>query len=125
LRKEHEILLAKMDRVRQLGISTQAGRDELMSMRRLLVAHLGKEDSELYPALEKASRTNPALKSTLDLFATEMKSITHEVMRFFDKYEHDRQGLSFGSDSGRILGVLKTRIQREERILYREYERLG
>ena len=52
----------------------------------------------------------------------EMKAIAQGATDFFAKYEHGDSSLQFGRDLGELFGILRARIQKEESLLYPEYE---
>ncbi|HEX8949233.1 MAG TPA: hemerythrin domain-containing protein, partial [Dissulfurispiraceae bacterium] len=125
LKKEHAAILENLDKAYKLGI-TRDGQSILMSAKTGLLAHLKKEDSELYPVLRKAAESDGALKQTLDTFAKDMETTSKDVLAFFGKYTQGQgAGMDFAKDFGRLFVTLKTRIQKEERILYTRYEQLG
>jgi len=53
LKKEHSEIIATLNEVKELGILSKEGQDKLMSLEVSLLAHLGIEDDQLYPALKK------------------------------------------------------------------------
>lgn len=123
LRKEHVVLLEGLNQAYALGISSEDGREKLRGMRALLLAHLAKEDKELYPLLDAAALHNKRLASLLLTLRDEMGLISREALQFFTTYEHGGAGFEFARDFGRLLAALTARIRREETLLFPEYER--
>lgn len=120
LKKEHAAIQALFIEVQSLGISSQEGRDKLIQGKQLLLSHLRKEDSGLYPMLEKLEET----KAISNSFQTEMTAISKVVLEFFAKYEEGVDTRKeFATDFGKLIGALKSRIRKEESILYPAFEK--
>lgn len=124
LKKDHEEIVEVLTKVKKLGISSKDGQDMLLAAKGGLLAHLSKEDKRLYPILRKAAENNQNLKTTLDMFAKDMESVSKAAVEFFEKYEKGGSGIEFAKDFGRLVGVLSIRIQKEENIIYAEYEKM-
>jgi len=125
LKKEHAAIVSVLDQVEKLGISSAQSQKMLMDAKQGLLAHLKKEDENLYPALQRAAVKDPSLKRTLDMFAADMEGISKAAMDFFAKYAKGGSGIEFGKDLGRLFTTLKGRISKEENIVYKEYEKLN
>ncbi len=80
---------------------------------------------QLYPILKNAAEVNKSLNRTLDTFASEMDKITTNALDFFDKYSEGGSGIEFAIDFGRLFGILKNRVYREENVLYQEFDKLS
>ncbi|MDH5681306.1 MAG: hemerythrin domain-containing protein [Spirochaetota bacterium] len=124
LKKEHDILVTVLNEVKEIGISSQEGKDKLSAAKNGLLAHLKKEDEQLYPKLRVAATSNEQLQRTLDHFLREMEEISSFAIEFFGKYESGGEGVEFIRDFGKLIGGLRGRIRREENILYPEYDKL-
>lgn len=124
LKKDHEEILETVAEIMKLGIASKEGQDILSTAKAKLLEHLKKEDERLYPALFKASENNKDLKWTLDTFANDMKSISKTAIDFFEKYAKGGSRAEFSKDFGRVVGLLKVRIPKEERYIYAEYDKL-
>ncbi|OGX31364.1 MAG: hypothetical protein A3D27_03350 [Omnitrophica WOR_2 bacterium RIFCSPHIGHO2_02_FULL_46_37] len=124
LKKDHEEIVEVLTKVKKLGISSKDGQDMLLAAKGGLLAHLKKEDERLYPPLRKAAENNQGLKTTLDMFAKDMESISKNAIDFFGKYAKGDSGIEFAKDFGRLAGILSMRIRKEEKIIYAEYEKL-
>jgi hypothetical protein len=125
LRHDHELLVTRLEKVKDLGVTSADGRRELLAIETILVAHLKREDAEFYPAKRAAAIGDAHLKQTLELFASDMDEISAAAVAFFDKHASGDAPGDFARDAGRFLATLKARIQREESILYKKYERLS
>ena len=53
LKREHAKIIAMLNEVKELGILSKEGQSRLMSAKKSLLAHLKKEDEQLYPVLRK------------------------------------------------------------------------
>ena len=120
LSDEHRRLQQCFNELQRLGTSNEEWKDKLRQTRYLLTAHLTKEDERLYPALAK----NPPGLSLSKDFESEMEKISTEALAFIDRYRDGGSGLDYAKQLGRIIGIINVRINREETILYREYEKI-
>ena len=125
LKKEHSEIIDKLNRVKELGVTSSEGLSTLLSAKACLLSHLQKEDSKLYPVLRKEAENNTWLMSNLDIFADDIDNISNAVIDFFDKYSDGGSGLEFFKDSLDLISILDGRIGKEERILYPEYDKLN
>jgi hemerythrin-like domain-containing protein len=126
LKQEHSELVSMLSKVTEFGIGSKEREDILFSAKNVLLAHLKKEDAELYPFLRKKTENDKNLELILDMFTRDMETVSKTVLAFFDKYSQgdSHSELEFAANFGRLLGLLEVRIQKEENILYKEYERL-
>lgn len=123
LKEQHKSLVSVLGRSSETGIGSEEGRKLLFAAKDGLLAHLRKEDQELYPALNKVAEKEASIKEMLSQFGQEMGEITKEVNAFFAKYrEANVNSFDFGKDLGRIIARLSMRIRREESILYPAYD---
>ena len=125
LKSEHQGLVSTLNEVKALGISSQEGITKLLAAKNGLLAHLSKEDQKLYPVLNKEAEGNSTLKTKLDMFAKDMDGISKAALDFFAKYQSGGEGLEFAKDFGGLVAVLGQRIQREESILYAEFDKIN
>ena len=107
-----------------LGVTSDDGQKLLLSAKAGLLAHLEKEDKQLYPTLFKEAESDPMLKQTLDTYAEDMKGISQAALDFFGKYSSGGDGLEFAKDFGKLLAVLSSRIRKEESVIYVKYDEL-
>ncbi len=124
LKKDHAAIVEVMNRVKDLGIGSKDGQATLLAAKEGLLAHLKKEDTQLYPALRKAAVRDEKLKRSLDVFAADLQEISRFALDFFQKYSSGGGGLEFAKDYGRMVAALRQRIQKEESLLYAEYDKL-
>jgi hypothetical protein len=125
LKKDHSALVKILNDATELGITSKEGQQVLMNAKVVLLAHLKKEDERLYPVLKSAAETNPELKKTLDIFAKDMAGVSTAAINFFTKYAEGGSGMEFAKDIGMLFSTLKTRIRKEEEVLYKEYDSLN
>lgn len=124
LKSEHAFIVSKLEVAKSKGV--KEGADALISAKKALLAHLGKEDQKLYPALREAASKDSNLKALLDTFATDMDVVSTNALAFFDKCEKGRTtGVEFAKDFGNLMARLRIRISSEEGVLYSEYEKLN
>jgi len=122
LRAEHSAILRLIEEAHATGIGSQGAFESLRKSKALIIAHLRKEERELYPPLF-ASCDFAAMG---DVFSAEMVRLSQTIIRFFERYE-----TVGAADSGelapeldRIIGLLHTRIAREENTLYPAFEKV-
>ncbi len=125
LKKEHLKILASLNEANEIGILSREVQAKLLSATAGLLAHLKKEDEQLYPVLRKEAENNEALKNTLDLFAMDMENVTKAAQEFFDKYSEGVLDKKFVGEFETLFVALGTRIKNEEDVLYEEYEKLN
>lgn len=125
LKKDHNAIADILEQVSKMGISTKEGQQRLLDAKQGLLAHLKKEDEQLYPVLNKAAGSDATLKKTLDMFAGDTAEISKAAMAFFNKYAGGGSGIEFAKEIGKLFTTLKSRISKEENILYKEYDRLN
>ena len=123
LNTEHAKIAGVLLEAKAAGVATPHGRELLNSAKTLLLFHLKKEDSELYPELKIIATGDEELKKILDKFADDMENVTKTVFRFFDKHFEGTAGTGIETDFEELFSVLAQRIRREETVLYPSYER--
>ena len=123
LKKEHAAILEAMDRMKESGASSAAGKEAAVQVRESLLSHLKREDEFLYPPLQKAAKDDPSLRIKLNMMAEDMQKITKAARDFFTRYHNGGEGLEFIKDFGSLAGKLNIRINWEESQLYPEYDR--
>lgn len=123
LKNQHKTIAETLSKVRELGIGSADGQKMLMTARDGLMAHLVKEDRELYPVLRENAKSDERLRRTMEVFAKDMEAISEAVLKFFTKYANGGSGVEFARDFGRLFVILGGRISKEEDILYKEYEK--
>lgn len=121
LQAQHAGLLSVLDLAKTLGGGSAETQELLCSARTSLLDHLRKEDTELYPVLRTAAAKDAAIKETLDLFATDMAEISKMAIAFFKKCERAGTDHDLAKDFGLLLAKLRSRIRREEELLYPLY----
>ncbi len=124
LTNEHHIVIGILNEIASLNITSDEAKEKLKTVKDSLINHIKKEDAQLYPFLKKQAETNTSLKSKLDMFAKDMDIVTKSVFEFFDHYENEESNHEFAKRFGRLVGMLKTRIMKEEKVIYKEYENL-
>lgn len=123
LHREHVRILAVLESVAAAGVGSEAGREALFDARQLLLEHLDRENHHLYPALRWAAKTDEALERLLDSFASDMEEVAEVAVAFFDAHTREDGGLVFEADCQGLITRLRHRIEREEMVLYPEYDK--
>ncbi|MGZ3789184.1 MAG: hemerythrin domain-containing protein [Bacteriovorax sp.] len=125
LKKDHVALVQLLEEIKAAGPTSPEGKKKLVQAKNGLLAHLKKEDNELYPVLKKAAEKDAKLKSTLEIFASDMAGISGFAMEFFTTYADGGEGIKFAGDWGKLYATLAGRIRKEESTLYAEYNKLN
>jgi len=124
LKEEHVIIVDTLHKAKDLVVTSEEGQSTLHKAKNMFLAHLKKEDEQLYPILEKAAKKNEELKGTLDKFSQDMEVVSKAAIEFFDKYSQGGEGIEFAKDFGRLYITLSRRINKEEAIIYEKYSEL-
>ncbi len=116
LKKEHSEIVATLNEVKELGISSKEGLARLMTAKERLLTHLKKENEQFYPVFRKK----------LDLQAKDMKNVSRAVQEFFDKYfSGEILDTEIQKEFENLSVALSKRIRNEEDILYEVYEKMN
>lgn len=124
LKKEHANIAEILAKVVQLGPETSDGHSKLMEAKIGLLAHLEREDRELYPVLLEAAKDDSLVADALEFFSLDISTVAKQVLAFFDKYENPKDLGDFAEDFDELLHILTQRIQKEEAVIYKYYEEL-
>jgi iron-sulfur cluster repair protein YtfE (RIC family) len=125
LKKEHKIILAILNEVKTLGISSKDGQEKLLSLRDLLLSHMHKEDEQYYPALKRAAEKDKKLKIMLDYFVKDMEVVSNKATQFFNKYSQGGDETEFVGEYKILYMTLKDRIRTEEATLFEKFNQLS
>jgi len=118
LQQDHEKLIKMLEELTREPFSLILTRRKLLEMRHVMEEHLKKEDQEFYPLLKYEAIKNPDLKKILLVFSKEMAEISLQAGRFFNACESGSNILDFQREALQMLSLLKTRIRKEESVLY-------
>ncbi len=118
LKQEHDALKKQVALIKQLGVITPAGFEELQRLKKMLLAHIGHEDRDMYPRLERAAKRDSDLQLLLTRFRNEMNEITVAADKFFRSYTKPTQTLDFARDVASVFSLLTNRIITEESVLF-------
>jgi iron-sulfur cluster repair protein YtfE (RIC family) len=126
LKAQHQWLVAQLTSVRK-NTGAPDAHETLRSIQKGLLAHLQKEDGNLYPRLAAAGEKDPKVREINDMFGSEMKRIATVAVAFFDRYVQPGATSSskFITDLDELVKVLAARISSEEMVLYPTYDRVA
>lgn len=123
LSAQHVELEQALAGIRPRQFKTDEARTRLSRVRELFRAHVHTERRELYPILEQAAAENQRLAGQLRRLADDLEILTGLADGFVRKYESGEPGLiEFATDHGALLTILRTRLRREEELLFPLYE---
>jgi hypothetical protein len=123
LKSEHVIIVNTLKTIEGLGIYSREGHEKLLTAKNDFLAHLKKEDEELYPKLRKIAKYNREFKKKLAHLTKNIEEVTQFVLQFFDQYSAGGAEIRFKSDCEKLYSILRARILNEE-LLFEEYEKL-
>lgn len=105
-------------------MTTSHGQVLLLKAKASLLAHLKREDEEMYPTLWQGAESDSSLKKMLEAYAKDMTGVSTSVLAFFEKYEGRERETNFTNDFREVYLALTKRIISEESKLFPEYEKL-
>jgi hypothetical protein len=126
LKRDHVAIESMLAKVKDTSLSSKEAHKILISAQATLLAHLKKEDLQLYPVLAKAAGSDANLKRTVDFYAKDMDLISKDAVEFFGKYSAPDAAIDieFARAFGKLFATLSRRLRSEEGSLYKEYEKL-
>ncbi|MBJ6751472.1 hemerythrin domain-containing protein [Geomonas anaerohicana] len=126
LKRDHVAIEDMLNRVKDTSITNKEAHRLLLAAQSTLLAHLRKEDAQLYPVLNQAAQADQALKRTVDFYAKDMDEISGNAVAFFKKYSADDAviDIEFAKALGRLFATISRRLRSEENTLYAAYEKL-
>jgi len=125
LKDEHKAILDVLEQVRELGISSPAGREKLLAARDLLMVHMRKEDEQYYPALRTAAAGRNELGVMMDYFLADMEAVSRKAMQVFDKYAQGGDDGQFAGEIKLLYMLLRDRVRTEEQTLFEKFPGKG
>jgi len=127
LKRDHAAIESMLAKAKNSNISHKEAQKILIAARASLLAHLKKEDAQLYPLLNRAAQSDKALKQSVDFYAKDMAEITDYAIGFFDRYSavDADTDMEFARAFGKLYSTISIRLRSEENILYKEYEKLN
>lgn len=124
LEADHVTLLEMLQHARELDVTSTEGREMLLRLKGLLIAHLRKEDLFFYPVLKNGAIEDKHLQALLGSFAEDMALISRTAIAFFDKYRENGGRAGFAEELDRLHALFVARYEREEKILYPEFRKI-
>ena len=126
LKRDHVEIETMLAKVRDNGITNNEAHKILIAARAKLLAHLKKEDIQLYPVLNKEAVNDVTLKRSVEFYAKDMDQITADAVAFFDKYSPADApiDIEFAKAFGRLYSTISRRLRSEEGTLYQAYEKV-
>ncbi len=127
LKKDHIKITGILYELKKNGATSAKGIESLLESKTALLAHLNKEDEQLYPPLYEKAQSDSPLRRRLDAFGTEMEKITEFVLDFYQKYSTNENidESEFLHDVTTLIVALKDRIMKEEVAIFKAYEQLN
>jgi len=123
LKADHDALRQLSDQVFEYIVSDEKRMDFVNKFKKMILAHIEKEDKYLYPFLYKEAENNSFLKSKLDIFAKDWAETSKFALYYIDKYSSGKFDDDFTKDTAKLISTLRQRMMKEEISLYSEYEK--
>ena len=123
LKWEHVVILDRLREAKELGVTSAEGQDALKRAKKMLVAHMRKEDFLFYPALRRDAESDNRLKQLIDSFEEDMRAISKNAHDFFEVYRAGGSEYAFTKDFSDLYTKIWQRQEKEESVLYAEYEK--
>ena len=126
LKQEHKEISNILTLLIKTGASSKNGFSLLQNSKTLLLKHLANEDGNIYPILYKEAEKNKKLRESLNIFTLDMDTISNFILAFYNKYDDVNKidENQFSLDIASFVAILKTRILKEELVIYKAYEDL-
>ena len=124
LKTEHANILSNLQEAKSLGINSENSRRLILDAKQLLLDHLQKEDERLYPVLKKVAERDKPLQKLIKEYADDMDKISKFALEFFERFNQNILGADTASSFKLFFNTLMSRIVREERILFKEYDKI-
>ena len=121
--QDHNSLKELLSEVYSYIVSEEKKIEFVQKLKTIVVAHIEKEDKELYPFLNKEAETDENLKIKLDSFAKDWEAISEFATNYFAKYCEEKFDSQFTTDTAKLLSTLRQRMIKEEVSLFSEYTR--
>ena len=119
--QDHNNLKKLLSEVYSYIVSEEKKIEFVQKLKAIVVAHIEKEDKELYPFLNKEAETDENLKMKLDSFAKDWEAISEFATNYFGKYSEGKFNPQFTTDTAKLLSTLRQRMIKEEVSLFTEY----
>ena len=123
LTHQHRLIVETLEQAYKYGISTSDGQAHLIMAKDALIDHLKHEDNEFFPVLLRIADADIRLKAMLWSLEDEMRPVTAMALAFFRKYHAGGSGNEFAREFGVFSAHLRSRIRREETLLFPIFER--
>ena len=125
LKKEHEKIIDTLKACRESGKDPLDSQQQLKILHALLVEHLDREDHMVYSRLREEALGNKRVLAMLDRFDDDLLELTIAAKEFFAVSSSDKKRrMDHIRDYGTFFIMLKDQLEREESVLFPEYERL-
>lgn len=124
LEEEHKDILKILEKIKENFSKKDQVLELLKEFNIILQEHLQKEDIDLYPFLEAEAKYNSELRNTMNVFADGLMNLGAFIKSFLSYSPQEINSLSWNRDFGKLYSNLKTRIRREENILYPYYKEM-
>ena len=121
--QDHNTLKALLSEVYSYIVSEKKKIEFVKKLKVIVVAHIEKEDKELYPFLNKKAETDENLKLKLTTFAKDWEVISEFATNYFGKYCEGNFDNQFTTDTAKLLSTLRQRMIKEEVSLFSEYSK--
>ncbi len=124
LQEEHLRISLLMKTIATSGLATDRGMAAINEAKALIQSHMQKEQELVYKPFHKLLEKHPELTELDRRFSEEIEQIMREVNDFFLKYREGSLARSFLQDSARMMAMMRTRMKKEEMILFQRFREI-
>lgn len=124
LKSEHQRIVAALDDAKKAGVGSAEWASKVGAARTALLAHLSKEDAELYPTLREAAKTDGDLAFQLRMNDQNLRTVVGVVAGFYELLDRGTDSIELSKAFGGMSAQLSLRIASEESQLYATFERV-
>jgi iron-sulfur cluster repair protein YtfE (RIC family) len=120
-KKEHVELLEAFASIKKHGIESRDGMREFWKTENMLTNHLNNEDTNMYPSLRRAAKSDNGLKAILTHFSNEMANIIETIGQLSSGLASDKKDINFAEMNDALdslSDLLVRRIKLEEAVIY-------
>ncbi len=125
LKKEHERIISTLKACSSAGRDPSNSQKQLIILHDMLMEHLDREDTMVYSRLREAASGNKRVLALIDSFDDDLLELTVAAKQFFSISATDsKRRMDHIRDYGTFFIMLKEQLEREESVLFPEYEKV-
>ena len=126
LKVEHELILNILREIMNRGVTTNEGKEALRKFKDLFFEHKKNEEKHLMPALERAAQSTSIIQPAIVAdYKKQHVELEEYIEMFFENLENESiDEKTTIEEFGKIMAEFSLHMYKEERILYKQYDKL-